>query len=368
MSWILIAYIVICSTLLFYYIFFFSRLYFYKPKQYAPELLPKVSIVICAKDEEENLKQNLKVILIQKYPDFEVIVVNDQSKDKTGEVVQYYCDRNENIRLINIKLDVVKPLPGKKFPLKVGVHAASHELVVVTDADCKPANTLWLKHLVAEFLRETNFVIGYAPFNKENTFINKLIRYDNVLSAMQYLSYPIAGIPYMGVGRNMAFRKSEFLNWEEKEATKKILSGDDDLFINAKATKATTEIAINKNSFIYSAPKDNYGEWMNQKARHTKTAFHYKLSHQFLLTLFALANLLYYLWPFLCFLDLGVYAYILPLFTSLLFIKFIIHSRIATKLNNDDLIPYVIILDFFFVLNLVVLFFKSLFSRVDKWK
>jgi glycosyltransferase involved in cell wall biosynthesis len=343
-------------------------LYFYKPKQYAPERLPKVSIVICAKNEEENLRQNLKIVLIQNYPNFEVIVVNDQSVDKTAEVVQHYCDRNENVRLINIKGDITKPLPGKKFPLKVGVQAASNEIIVVTDADCKPANTSWLKHLVAEFLRETDFVLGYAPFTAESTFLNKLIRYDNVLTAMQYLSYAVAGIPYMGVGRNMAFKKNQYLEWEEKEKTKKILSGDDDLFVNAKATKAATEIAINKYSFIYSAAKNTYSDWLNQKARHAETGFHYKRSHMLLLSLFALSNLLYYVWPLMSFIDLSVYYYILPLFTSMLFIKFMMHARVASKLNNDDLIPYVIILDLFFVLNLVALFFKTLFTRTEKWK
>jgi glycosyltransferase involved in cell wall biosynthesis len=343
-------------------------LYFYKPKQYAPERLPKVSVVICAKNEEENLRQNLKVVLIQNYPDFEVIVVNDQSTDKTAEVVQHFCDRNENVRLINIKSDITKPLPGKKFPLKVGVQAASNEIIVATDADCKPANTLWLKHLVAEFLKETDFVLGYAPFYAEGTFLNKLIRYDNVQTAMQYLSYAVAGIPYMGVGRNMAFKKSQYLEWNEKEKTKKILSGDDDLFINAKATKASTEIAINKYSFIYSAPKNTYSDWLNQKARHTETGFHYKFSHQFLLSLFALTNLLFYAWPLMCMINLNIYYYILPLFTSILFIKFMINARIASKLNNEDLIPYLILLDFLFALNLVVLFFKTLFSRTEKWK
>jgi glycosyltransferase involved in cell wall biosynthesis len=358
----------VCSILLFYYVSFFSRLYFYKPKQYAPERLPKVSVVICAKNEEENLRQNLKVVLIQNYPDFEVIVVNDQSTDKTAEVVQHFCDRNENVRLINIKSDITKPLPGKKFPLKVGVQAASNEIIVVTDADCKPANTLWLKHLVAEFLKETDFVLGYAPFYAEATFLNKLIRYDNVQTAMQYLSFAVAGIPYMGVGRNMAFKKSQYLEWNEKEKTKKILSGDDDLFINAKATKASTEIAINKYSFIYSAPKNTYSDWLNQKARHTETGFHYKFSHQFLLSLFALTNLLFYAWPLMCMINLNIHYYILPLFTSMLFIKFMINARIASKLNNEDLIPYLILLDFLFALNLVVLFFKTLFSRTEKWK
>jgi cellulose synthase/poly-beta-1,6-N-acetylglucosamine synthase-like glycosyltransferase len=141
----------------------------------------------------------------------------------------------------------------------VGIEGASHDIIVVTDADCKPANTLWLQTLVSEFMRETDFVLGYAPFNKTSGLLNKFIRFDNVMAAMQYFGF-FAGrdCPYMGVGRNMAFRKKEFLNYEESEKSKKILSGDDDLFINKKATRATTEIAIHKDSFMFSNAKETW--------------------------------------------------------------------------------------------------------------
>ena len=143
MNWVLELYLGICGALLLYYLVFFRKLLFFKPKQYAPEKLPPVSVVICAKNEAENLEKNLKVVLIQNYPKFEVIVVNDQSTDATAKVVEKYIERNPNLRLINIKKDIEKPMLGKKFPLKVGIEAAIYETIAVTDADCKPSNTLW---------------------------------------------------------------------------------------------------------------------------------------------------------------------------------------------------------------------------------
>jgi len=368
MNWLAITYISISALLLLYYVGVFSRLLFLKPKSYSPEKMPPVSVVICAKNEAENLERNLKVIMIQKYPNFEVIVVNDQSTDNTENIVRYFCDRNNNLRLLNIKKEIVKPLPGKKFPLKVGIEGATHDIIVVTDADCKPANTLWLNTLVSEFLRETDFVLGYAPFNKTTGLLNKFIRFDNVMAAMQYFSFSLAGLPYMGVGRNMAFRKNEFLNYEESEKSKKILSGDDDLFINKKATRAATEIAIHKDSFMFSNAKNTWAEWLNQKTRHTKTSYHYTFLSQFLLFMFALLNFSFYILP-LTFLVVPTNPlYIAIPFATVLLVKLYIHTKVAIKLNNEDLPVLSILLDLLYVLHLPVIFMKSIFAKKIAWK
>ena len=346
----------------------FSRLLFLKPKSYSPEKMPPVSVVICAKNEAENLERNLKVIMIQRYPNFEVIVVNDQSTDNTESVVKYFCDRNNNLRLLNIKKDIVKPLPGKKFPLKMGIESATHDIIVVTDADCKPANTLWLNTLVSEFLRETDFVLGYAPFNKTTGLLNKFIRFDNVMAAMQYLSFSLAGLPYMGVGRNMAFRKKEFLSYEESEKSKKILSGDDDLFINKKATRAATEIAIHKDSFMFSSAKDTWSDWINQKTRHTQTSYHYSFLSQFLLFFFALLNFSFYFFPIaLLILPTNLLYFAIP-FSIVLLVKLYMHSKVAIKLNNEDLPVFSLLLDLLYVLHLPFIFMKSIFAKKIAWK
>jgi len=368
MNWVLELYLGICGALLLYYLVFFRKLLFFKPKQYAPEKLPPVSVVICAKNEAENLEKNLKVVLIQNYPKFEVIVVNDQSTDATAKVVEKYIERNPNLRLINIKKDIEKPMLGKKFPLKVGIEAAIYETIAVTDADCKPSNTLWLQHLIADFLHETKFVLGYAPFTKASGFINKLIRFDNVMTAMQYFSYALMGMPYMGVGRNMAFKKSVFQEWNGFEKYKHVISGDDDLFVNANAKTSSTEIALNKDSFIYSQPKATYAEWMTQKSRHAKTSYHYKLHHRLLLFLFALLNFAVYLTPLLFVFYPEQYIFGLIAIFGTVLVKFVFHARISGKLNNHDLIPYLPILDFIFVINLPLLFFKSLTSPNKEWK
>lgn len=368
MNWAVEVYWVICCTLLFYYLFVFSRLLFFKPKQYAPEHLPPVSVVICAKNEAENLLHYLKVVLIQHYPKFEVIVVNDQSDDNTGKVVEDYITRNPNLRLINIKKDIEKPLSGKKFPLKVGIEAASYDIIVTTDADCKPQNPQWLKHLVMEFMSDTNFVLGFSPFTRASGFLNKLIRYDNTLSAMEYLSFVLAGMPYKGVGRNMAFRKNTYASWEGyPKKTNKILAGDD-LFINAIAKRSNTEIALNKESFIYTQPKTTWGEWLTQKTRHAKAFLHYKFHHQILLFLLSLTTLLFYLFPIAFFFQPEQVLFAAIAGTIVYATRLITHIIVSKKLNNEDLSYFIIFLDLAHILIMPILFFKIITTKEDKWK
>lgn len=368
-NWAVEVYLGACGLLLLYYLLIFSRFLFFKSKQYPPEHLPAVSVIICARNEAENLLQNLKMVLIQNYPKFEVIVVNDQSEDETAQVVQEYIARNPNLRLINIRKDIEKPLGGKKFPLKVGIEAASYDIIVTTDTDCKPLNPKWLRFLVMEFVQETKLVLGFAPFNKLPGFLNKLIRYDNTLSALNYFSFALAGMPYKGVGRNMAFRKNSYTEWNGySKRGGKIQAGDDVLFVNAVAKKRSTEIAINKESFIYTQPKTTFGEWLAQRARHAQTNFYYKFYHQFILLLPPLATLILYFFPFafIFYPEESIYAAIAG--GTVYIFRLFVHTVVSNKLDNGDLKWYIIFLDLAYIFTLPILFFKSILSSEKEWK
>ncbi|HEY0262533.1 MAG TPA: glycosyltransferase, partial [Chitinophagales bacterium] len=273
------------------------------------------------------------------------------------------------LRLINIKNDIEKPLAGKKFPLKVGVEAASYDIIVTTDADCKPLTSRWLRHIAIEFMQETDFVLGYAPFNKASGFLNKIIRYDNVIYSMKYLAFSLAGMPFAATGRNMAFRKNAFLEWKGySEKAGKILAGDDDLFINANAKKTNAEIALNKDSFMYSNAETSWDDWTFQKMRHAKSFSHYKIHHQFVLIFLALTTFAFYCFPITFFfipqqavwaLTAGIFVYLMRLYT---------HIIICNKLNNEDLPFIIILLDLIQVLMTPVLFINTITTKIYRWK
>ena len=362
--WIFVASVVLQLA---YYILVFSRLSYSREPYYEPDGYPPVSIVICAKNEAENLAKNLKIVLIQNYPEFEVIIVNDQSTDNTVEVVADYFNRNDNIRLFNIKPGE-KPLPGKKFALKTGVESAKYDIVVVTDADCKPASAHWLEHLIGSYLGDTDFVLGYSPYYKAPTILNKMIRYENVMTAMQYLSFAQAGMPYMGVGRNMAFRKELFLKSKVLHKSKKVQSGDDDLFVNAHARGRTTELSLHKDSFTYSEAKTTLRDWINQKSRHISSAGHYKVYHIFLLFLFALSDFLFYTTFVLLCIKSFIPLFILLSGLSVILVKYIITGKINSKLHQTDLSYWFLLLDPLYVVYLFSIFIVSSLRPNQEWK
>jgi cellulose synthase/poly-beta-1,6-N-acetylglucosamine synthase-like glycosyltransferase len=298
-----------------------------------------------------------------------VIIVNDQSTYNTIEVLEEYFDRNENLRLFNIKPGD-KPLPGKKFALKTGIDNATHDIIVVTDADCKPVSAHWLEHIVGNYLSDTDLVLGYAPFYKAPTLLNKVARYENVMTAMQYLSFARIGLPYMGVGRNMSFRKSLFQGWDMKQG-KNLSSGDDDLFVNALARGKHTETCLHKDAFAYSEACQTWGDWIRQKRRHLSTGRHYRFSHKTMLFFFALSNFLFYTgFIVLCTIPFMMPILLLSLLSLLLvlFTKYIVTSKINNKLQQPDLTKWLMVMDPLYVLYLLLIFILTIFRPNPEWK
>lgn len=326
-----------------------------------------VSVVICARNEAKNLLKNLKVILIQQHPQFEVIVVNDQSTDNTLDVLVDFYMRNKNLKIINVANEEKKDLAGKKYALLKGIDAAVYEHVVVTDADCRPSSTLWLAKLASCFGPNTNFVLGHAPFYKQSGFLNKLARYENYMTALQSFGWALNGVPYMGIGRNMAFRKSVIKGFDGFQKHPTLPTGDDDLLVNAKAGFNSTEVCIDKDAYMYSDTKPTFSEWLNQKRRHLRSGFHYKWWHQILLFIFSFSSAAFYF-------SVGATAYfgtvpfwIWALVATWILLRFAITYRMFTKLAVADLRLLWPVWDVCYLLYLVLIFFLLLLKPKNTW-
>ncbi|MGH2642379.1 MAG: glycosyltransferase, partial [Chitinophagaceae bacterium] len=212
-----LVYVLVAGIQIFYYLYFFSRLAGYKTKEgELPEKdnLP-LSVIICAKNEERNLQRNLPEILQQHYtnsqhdPQFEVVVVDDNSDDDTSSVLRYLSPGYPHFHFVELHQSA-KGIPGKKYPLTIGIKKSANDILVLTDADCKPAGTHWLELIAGKFNNGTEVVLGYGAYKTRPGLLNKVIRFETFFSAMQYLSFALAGIPYMGVGRNLAYKKELF--------------------------------------------------------------------------------------------------------------------------------------------------------------
>jgi glycosyltransferase involved in cell wall biosynthesis len=260
-----------------YWLFYYGRAAFAKPaKADAKISLPPLSVVICARNEAENLARFLPDVLKQDYPSYEVVVVNDCSEDGTDDVLGSLVKQYPHLRISMIQKD-----PGfthtKKLAMLIGIKAAKNDLLVFTDADCRPASPRWLREVAAAAGKEkTDIVIGYGAYMTEKGLLNSYIRYETMFIAMQYYGMTMAGKPYMGVGRNLAYRKTFFFEKGGFGPHNHIMSGDDDLFVNRTATADNCSLMLAGDSFTYSVAAKSPGEWFKQKRRHLTAAAWYK--------------------------------------------------------------------------------------------
>lgn len=253
-----------------------------------------VSIVICARDEEENLRKFLPFFLEQDYPDFEVIVVNDASYDNTDDYLSLMMKSYPNLRTTFVP-DGTTNLSTKKLGITLGIKAAKNDLILLTDADCMPEGKDWIAYIVRNFTPETEFVLGYGGYLPKKGFLNRLIKYDTLFVAMQYLGMAEVNCPYMGVGRNLAYRKSTFFRMKGFAGTLNLQSGDDDLMVNRGANDSNTRIEVSKDSVTWSEPKRTFKQWYGQKERHLSVSNKYNNASKTRLTIEPVSRGLFYL-------------------------------------------------------------------------
>jgi glycosyltransferase involved in cell wall biosynthesis len=266
-QWHLMVFVLFCLLLtirLFYISYFFARLAFYKAKPKTSFRTNAVSVIVCARDEAANLAKNLPGILVQEYNStHQVIVVNDNSFDDTKYLLEKLEKEFRQLHVIELTQEAMM-IPGKKFPLSIGIKTAKHEIVLLTDADCVPASEHWINSMQAVYEDDTEIVLGYGAYHKKVGLLNKLIRWETFHSALQYFSYALAGNTYMGVGRNLSYKKEIFYRHKGFSAHNNIPGGDDDLFINMAATKTNVKINIDEDSFTLSHPAESFSQWRKQ--------------------------------------------------------------------------------------------------------
>jgi len=254
---------------------------------------PPVSVIICAKDESDNLRKFLPFILQQEYPDFEVIVINDGSTDETDILLNDLCKVYPRLRSTFVPVGA-NNLSTKKLGLTLGVKAAKNDLLLFTDADCMPEDKFWIARMARNFTPETEFVLGYGAYLNIRGFLNRLITYDTLFIALQYMGMAYARKPYMGVGRNLAYRRETFFAQKGFASTLQLSSGDDDLMINKAATSTNTRIEIDPDSITWSEPNRTFRGWFYQKERHLSVSSYYSEISKFRLALEPISRGLFY--------------------------------------------------------------------------
>lgn len=266
-----------------FYLGIFSALAFHSsgtPHE-EPGTWPGVSIVVAAWNELFNLGELILLLEAQDYPDLEIILVDDRSSDGTYDFLLTDLEPFPRVKFVHIDA-LPDHFTAKKFAVTMGIKKASKEIILVTDADCRPVSDQWVKQMVLH-LGEKEVVLGFSPYQGLPGLLNAFIRYETFQTAIQYLGFALRGLPFMGVGRNLMYRKSLFWQNNGFASHYSLLSGDDDLFVNEAANARNTAVCLAPETHVYSMPKLTYSAWYKQKLRHLSVGKRYKLRDQILL-------------------------------------------------------------------------------------
>ena len=367
--WFLLAGIFLLSFIiqLVYLFRFFNKLPSFKKFNTKTQNDP-VSVIICARNQAENLKHYLPIVLNQIYPDFEVIVVNDGSTDNTEEILEEFKRQYPNLYVTGIegKRGYVS---GKKVAQTIGIKAAKNELLVFTDPNSEPLSPHWLTHIQSNFLQKTEIVLAFGGYKSRKGLLNKWLRTDNIHLAMIYMGFAIKGIPIMGIGRNLAFRKSLF--FENKGFAKHLHlpSGEDEIFVNENGTRYNTAIELHPESFTMSEPAKSWKEWERQKRSRLKNRTKFKKAHRKLLATEVRSRILFFATGIvlLSFLKFTGFVIIMLLIREITYS--LIFKLTMKHLKEKNLLLISLIYDLIWPLLTVILLFRNkLAPKTPKWK
>ncbi len=309
---LLIGWLIVVSLQLIFIVFIFSKTALYRPSTANQPLAPTpsegVTVVVCAHNELPNLTELLPLLAGQVHPHFEVLIMDDRSSDGTKDWLPDAITAYPNVRFIRVDNDYEHVSP-KKYALTIALKKALYPVVLLTDADCRPASDHWLAGMANTLSADRSIVLGVSLYQKRPDLLNFLIRSETLFTAVQYLSLALAGYPYMGVGRNLLYRTKTFFDNRGFYTHINVLGGDDDLFINEVATGANTAVSLDPMTFTESLPKETWAEWRHQKRRHLSVGHRYKTGHKVRLGLITGSHVLTW--------ALGLLAGIYVLCTSL---------------------------------------------------
>ncbi len=351
----------------FYYLFFYSRILFYNASSNSTIVAQHVSItlIVCAHNELENLKRLIPKLLNQNYHDFEILVMDDRSDDGSFDYFTNLYREEPKFRMLRISSVETGKNP-KKNALTKAIEASKKDYILLTDADCLPVSTEWIASMSSNLSQLKQIVVGYSPYTFKNGFLNKLIQFETLFTAVHYFSFAMAGIPYMAVGRNVLYKKYLFVKNKGFSSHENTTGGDDDLFIRDVATKENVAWSLSKESYVYSNPKENWKEWFTQKRRHLSVGVHYKWKHKILLGVQLLAHIGFYLMFAVVFVTHTEAALLFLMIRSLGFM--LIFVLIARKLDStNNWVWLLLIIDVVFIFTYLLITASIVLYKRIKW-
>ncbi len=350
-----------------YYLIIFGKFAFAKAQEITPKRIP-ISVIVCAKNEEENIKKFIPLLAEQNYPDYEVIMIDDASSDETRNIMEEFEKQYTHVRLVKVENNEAF-WANKKFALTLGIKAAKKEYLLFTDSDCYPTSKEWITQMSSQFTMSKTIILGYGAYEKiKNSFLNKLIRFDEMLTATQYFAWAKLGMPFTGEGRNMAYKKEEFFKVNGFMEHMNIRSGEDALFINQAANKKNIAICYSPESFTYSEAKKTFKQWFAQKKRQVFVARHFSTGDKFQLRLFYFSQLLFPILAAVLLILQFNWMFVVPVIALRYIIAWVTMGYSAGKLKEKDVMYWFPFIEIILIFTQLNVFFSNVFSKPVHWK
>jgi cellulose synthase/poly-beta-1,6-N-acetylglucosamine synthase-like glycosyltransferase len=321
--------------------------------------LPGVSVIIAVRNGPSEFKEHIYSILQQDYPTFELIVVDDHSEPAKRKELEVFISTLSNTNLI------LSDGRGKKQALMTGIEKAKYDFVLFTDADCSPSGKFWIKTMMEQNTYHGT-VLGYSPYLKLGGWLNLLVRFETLMTGMQYLSWAMKGRPYMAVGRNVLYPRELLIKRNPFQTHSDIPYGDDDLAIQSLARQAQISICIDRRAQMMSKAPASFGEWLKQKHRHLSAGHYYKAQSWWQPGLYGIALIgNWFLIPFMIH-SLEVWHW-LPLLIAFLLLRWMNYKAWSDRLGDTDTIKWYPLLEIFYTMYLAFMGAFTLMAKKKTW-
>ena len=325
------------------------------------------SVIVCARNERQNLKILLPLLFQQQCPSLEVVVADDASSDGTRSFLR--AQQEIHPQLTVIPIDERPPgIQPKKHALQQAIRAARYERLVLTDADCRPASAYWLARMSGQLRNDVQVVLGYSPYFRQPGWLNRFIAYETLHTGLLYLGSALANRPYMGVGRNLAYRKTFFELGQQFHKHRSVVGGDDDLWVNEHAQPASTRVELAADALVYSVPETNLRAYFDQKTRHLHASQYYAIQDKLWLGALSLSTVVTWLAGILLLALSDIWYAIVGLFLlRWLILAAVFHT--AGRRLHDPIKPGLLpILDFLHVIYYIVVGTRAIATTNIPWK
>ena len=254
-----------------------------------------VTVLVTARNKYQYLKVLIPKLFEQDYPKFDVLIVNDQSTDRTKRLLEDLLIKYPKLRSVTIKY-TPKHLTAKKFALTLGFKVAKNDVILLTEADSLPSSNQWIRKMTTPVREQgKTFALGYSGYTQPFSMLGRWVKFESLLKALFFLSFSLWKAPFMGVGRNLCYRKSFFMEVKAFKGFWDVQGGEDALFVNAYATGKNTQVVIDPQAITTSECTENWKEYLAQEKQVFQAERNLKVEDKRKVGIYAISQALYWI-------------------------------------------------------------------------